>query len=56
MLQIFILLLWFRQHKKLIENIMCSDKTFVGYFPPSMHGNKEYAYNPDLHGRVVKGD
>ena len=23
---------------------------------PSMHGNKEYAYSPDLPGRVVKGD
>ena len=25
-------------------------------FPQSLHGNKEYAYSPDLPGRVVKSD
>ena len=26
------------------------------YASPGMHGNKEYAYSPDLPGRVVKSD
>ena len=30
--------------------------TTFAVFPPSMHENKEYAYSPDLSGRIVKGD